>query len=64
VTTEQLDESRQQTSLEKANAAADEVKLCIADDGPGIGADELDVFERGEETDLAHGSGLGLWLVS
>jgi signal transduction histidine kinase len=40
------------------------VELRIADDGPGIAADEIEVLERGYETDLEHTSGLGLWLVS
>ena len=35
----------------------------IADDGPGIPAYELEVLERGEETPLEHGSGIGLWIV-
>ncbi|RQH01457.1 histidine kinase N-terminal 7TM domain-containing protein [Natrarchaeobius oligotrophus] len=37
--------------------------LSVADDGPGIPASEIDVLERGEETPLKHGSGLGLWVV-
>ncbi|SER71804.1 histidine kinase N-terminal 7TM domain-containing protein [Natrinema salaciae] len=36
----------------------------VSDDGPGIPAHELAVLERGEETALEHGSGLGLWVVS
>jgi len=35
----------------------------IRDNGPGIPAHELDVIDEGEETDLEHGSGIGLWLV-
>jgi signal transduction histidine kinase len=35
----------------------------VSDDGPGIPDHELDVIDRGEETALEHGSGLGLWLV-
>jgi PAS domain S-box-containing protein len=41
----------------------DRVELAVADDGPGIPPDERAVFETGRETDLEHGSGLGLWLV-
>lgn len=37
--------------------------LRIVDNGPGIPASERQVIERGEETPLFHGSGLGLWLV-
>lgn len=35
----------------------------VHDDGPGIPANELAVFDSGEETSLDHASGLGLWLV-
>ncbi|WP_276273154.1 histidine kinase N-terminal 7TM domain-containing protein [Haloarcula litorea] len=41
----------------------DEVVLTVTDDGPGVPDHELAVLERGEETDLDHGSGVGLWLV-
>jgi signal transduction histidine kinase len=41
----------------------DRVRLTVADNGPGIPSHELDVLERGRETQLDHGSGLGLWLV-
>jgi len=37
--------------------------VSVADDGPGIPSAELDAIEAGEETDLQHGSGLGLWVV-
>ena len=37
--------------------------LTIADDGPGIPSHEISVLENAEETDLEHGSGLGLWLI-
>jgi len=36
----------------------------IRDTGPGIPAHELSVIDEGEETDLEHGSGIGLWLVT
>ena len=36
----------------------------VSDTGPGIPDHELAVLERGEETPLEHGSGLGLWIVS
>jgi signal transduction histidine kinase len=35
----------------------------VADDGPGLPETELSVVRAGEETQLDHGSGLGLWLV-
>ncbi|QLH80358.1 PAS domain S-box protein [Halosimplex pelagicum] len=46
-------------------AAVDErsVTLSVADDGPGIPDAELAALERGAETPLEHGSGVGLWLV-
>lgn len=39
------------------------VRIRIADDGPGIEDYERTVLERGTETPLEHGSGLGLWLA-
>uniref|UniRef100_A0A8A2VIH3 histidine kinase n=1 Tax=Haloterrigena alkaliphila TaxID=2816475 RepID=A0A8A2VIH3_9EURY len=39
------------------------VRVRIADDGPGIDDYERSVLERGTETPLEHGSGLGLWLA-
>lgn len=35
----------------------------VRDNGPGLPEEERRVLERGEETDLQHSSGLGLWLV-
>ncbi|WP_340099140.1 PAS domain-containing sensor histidine kinase [Salinibaculum salinum] len=39
------------------------VDITVADDGPGIPANELDVLINGTETPLRHGSGIGFWLV-
>jgi steroid delta-isomerase-like uncharacterized protein len=39
------------------------VQVTVADNGPGIPSHELEVIEQGKETDLAHGSGIGLWLI-
>ena len=39
------------------------VRISVADDGPGIPDHERVVLTEGEETDLEHSSGLGLWLV-
>jgi PAS domain S-box-containing protein len=42
---------------------ANEAEIRIADDGPGLADLEVDVLERGTETPLLHGTGLGLWLT-
>jgi len=42
----------------------DAVTVTVRDRGPGVPAHELAVIEDGDETDLEHGSGLGLWLVT
>jgi len=39
------------------------VEIEIADNGPGIPDHEQETIERGEETSLQHGTGLGLWMV-
>ncbi|MHB9288235.1 PAS domain S-box protein [Halobacteriales archaeon Cl-PHB] len=44
--------------------AGEDLQLTVVDDGPGIADAEADVIAAGEETDLEHGSGLGLWLVN
>jgi len=41
----------------------DSVRVTVADDGPGMSSADRQVVETGQETDLEHGSGLGLWLV-
>lgn len=41
-----------------------DVVIQVTDNGPGIPGNERMVLERGEETNLAHGSGFGLWLVN
>jgi len=38
--------------------------VTIRDNGPGIAEQERVAIERGTETALSHGTGLGLWLVS
>ncbi|NHN63164.1 PAS domain-containing protein [Haloarcula sp. JP-Z28] len=46
-----------------AKVEGDDVVLTVSDNGPGVPEHELGVLERGRETDLNHGSGIGLWLV-
>jgi len=41
----------------------DGVTITVADDGPGLPDSEQRVLERGSEDPLAHGSGLGLYMV-
>jgi len=40
------------------------VAITVDDDGPGIPDHELAVLSAGEETDLEHSTGLGLWLAT
>ena len=48
---------------EDNDGACDTVTIEVRDNGPGIPEHELDVLERGHETELRHSSGLGLWFV-
>lgn len=38
-------------------------EVAVRDDGPGIPVAEREALQEGRETQLDHGSGLGLWLV-
>jgi len=38
-------------------------RVVIEDNGPGVPVHEIEALNAGEETDLKHGSGVGLWLV-
>ena len=40
------------------------VEVSVADDGPGLPEHEWTVVAEGDETDLEHGSGIGLWIVN
>ncbi|WP_185903217.1 sensor histidine kinase [Halonotius terrestris] len=46
-----------------ATTAGSTARIEISDSGDGIPEHELSVIEEGKETDLEHGSGIGLWLV-
>ncbi|AXG06015.1 PAS domain S-box protein [Haloplanus rubicundus] len=53
------------TSVElEATDDGEWVELTVSDDGPGIDDMEAAAIDAGEETDLVHCSGLGLWLVN
>jgi len=41
-----------------------QVAVRVSDDGPGLPPEEQTVLQRGYETPLEHGSGLGLWFVN
>mgnify|MGYP006277498359 FL=1 len=46
-----------------AEARYERVALTVTDDGPGVPDHEREVIATGEESDLHHGSGLGLWVM-
>jgi len=45
----------------RGEQTASDVRLVVADDGPGIPESERAVIEAGEEAPLEHATGLGLW---
>jgi PAS domain S-box-containing protein len=47
----------------RTDVSGDRVTVDIEDNGPGINDDEIETITSGEETQLEHSSGLGLWLV-
>jgi PAS domain S-box-containing protein len=49
----------------RVTQVADGTELCveIADNGPGLPDDQWNVLLAGEETPLAHMTGIGLWLI-
>ena len=61
---EHSDGDAPEVSLSAATCPNQRVELCVADRGPGLPRTELETLERGEETPMVHGQGLGLWLVN
>ena len=55
--------SVERVEADRGEAGRGWVRIAVADDGPGIPDHERAVLTEGEETELEHGSGLGLWLV-
>ena len=51
------------TAVIRLRDEGEHVAIEIADDGPGLPEAERDVLQTGTETQLVHGSGLGLWSV-
>ena len=45
-----------------ASVTSEQILIRIADDGPGIPPEEIEILGKQEEP-LVHGSGIGLWLV-
>ena len=48
---------------DRAGAPKGMIHVDVIDNGPGLPANERETLARGRETDLMHGSSLGLWLV-
>lgn len=49
--------------VEVAVRTDEDVEFVVSDDGPGIPDHEIEALETDGESQLYHGSGLGLWLV-
>ena len=60
---EHNDADEPQVTVSIDQPAEDIVTVTIADNGPGIPEHEIEVLSQHEETDLEHGSGVGLWLA-
>jgi signal transduction histidine kinase len=56
-----VDEPRVSVSAERDPSG--ELEIAVEDDGPGVPDYETAVLDRGQESALEHGSGIGLWLV-
>ena len=59
---DERDTSAESTENDTA-ADRERLRVTVADNGPGIPDQEINVLTTGRETALEHGSGLGLWLV-
>jgi signal transduction histidine kinase len=45
------------------DTGGERIGVVIEDTGPGIPESEIDALQQGEESELQHGSGVGLWLA-
>jgi signal transduction histidine kinase len=50
-------------SVNRAGEQDDLVEIRVMDEGDTIAPTEIEPLERGTETPIEHGSGLGLWVV-
>jgi PAS domain S-box-containing protein len=57
------DEPRVEIALAEIDRDQNSVVFTVSDEGPGIPDHEVEVIGQGEERDLEHGSGLGLWII-
>lgn len=58
------DEDDPVVTVASCRISGERVEITVEDNGPGIPQTEREILERGEETPLSHGSGMGLWTVS